>query len=141
MSLVRAASAGPQRLIAGGTSESEIAVVRGYSVIAMIRREPEGELDADSVAGVHVKSIRPAQAGRYSSDGHDAGDFDDLADEILELDGVTGLEVGRHGFAANPRDAHLAFRFGRVREVDVHRHLAVNADRLQFLEDSVFRPF
>ena len=55
----------------------------------------------------------------------------------VQPDPVTGLEIAVHRLGAYARRGHLSFGIVSIGVVDVPRDLAVNADRLDFLEEPV----
>jgi hypothetical protein len=69
--------------------------------------------------------------------GHNPRDADGHANQILDLNPITRLEVLRHRLRPDPRDVDLALRILHVGEAHIPRHLAVNAEGLYPLEDSV----
>jgi hypothetical protein len=54
----------------------------------------------------------------------------------VQLDAIAGFEVSRRRFGAHPCEAHLAVGIVGVGEVHVQRDLAMNTDRLNFLDDA-----
>lgn len=51
----------------------------------------------------------------------------------MDVDGISGLQMGRDGLGAQAGKRNLPLRVLRVDEVDVERNLAVNTNRLNFL--------
>src|SRR3954469_12691756 len=61
------------------------------------------------------------------------------ADDVFDLDAIARLEIVDDRFGPDPRHRDLAVRILDRREEHVERHLAMDADRLDALQNSVFR--
>src|SRR5206468_6888793 len=73
-----------------------------------------------------------------SGDRREPRDFHDNADEIFEPDVIADLErAGIDRLGPDARGAQLLLGIVEVREDDLPRHLAVNADWLDLLQDRV----
>src|SRR5262245_49958905 len=71
----------------------------------------------------------------------DEADFHRHADQVLDLNLVTWLDVAGDGFGTNPRIVDLAVGVVYVGEKYVPRHLPVNADRLDSFQYAVSSSF
>src|SRR5262249_42739338 len=56
--------------------------------------------------------------------------------DVVQLHAISGFEMARRRFRNHTREAHLTIRIVGICEVDVERNLAVNTDRLNFLDDA-----
>ena len=96
----------------------------------------------ESAGRVRIERSGQARADAGLTSGDEPRDADRDADEVLDLNAVARLEVvADHRLRADARHVDLAVRIFDVGEVDVPRHLAVNAHRLDLLQNAVARSF
>ena len=117
------------------------------SVPAVITQEPDGRIRlsywnprTDNVDVVREGANERAERGEAHLGSRSLGHVRDDAEDVVELDMVAGFDGARDRFLADARARRLPLRVVGIEEVDVERHLPVNAHRLDLRDHGLFRP-
>ena len=110
------------------------------SIPAVITQEPDGRIRLSYVLEPESRQRIDVVASKARQSVKIFGDVRDDAEDVVELDVIAGFERARDGLLADARAAGLALRIVGIEEVDVERHLPVNAHRLDLRDHGLLRP-